>query len=297
MKKITVKNKTTPHIKRFAIFLSGIFIALSMVLAFSVETSMENVIQYIKQIKITYDWWNNTDTLIDLNSDWTWAVYMKWNVGINTSTPTEKLHVNWNTIIEWSIEWQKLKRNNSSSYLWLFGADYADNGAYIYLFGKNWNTADAGNLELYYGGYTNTWNLTISHQKDNWSTSYVVMIDESENVGIGTTRPQWKLDVNWNIVTNTTNFYLKNMSWENYLRLNNDGETTINAWQENDISLSINNSTKVKIINTPNTTNQTLTINWAIEVWQSNTGSAWAIKYSWWNFYWYNWSTRLQLNN
>jgi len=232
MTKLNIKRKAIQHVKKTAIFLSGMFIAISMVLAFSVETSMENVVQYIQQIIVTYDGGSNGDTLVDLNSDGTGTVYMKGNLGINTTTPSEKLEVNGNTLVNWSIEADRIRRSDTSSYLGLIGAQNDNDGAHIYLIGKDRNGSNAGNLELYYGGYTNTWSLVIIHQKDSWATSNVMVIDETEKVGIGTSSPKEKLEINGAILI---------------------GNTT--------------------------------------------TNNTWAIKYSGDNFYGYNWTTRLQLNN
>jgi len=86
------------RLKSFALFVSGVLIALSFSLhAFTIETTMVNVRQYIQELFVTSDGGADGDVYVHLNNDMNGEVYIAKKLAIGASGAIANLFVEWNT--------------------------------------------------------------------------------------------------------------------------------------------------------------------------------------------------------
>jgi len=126
------------------------------------------------------------------------------NVGIGVVSPSSKLDVD--GVIEVN---RHIKVGSDASYLGLYGSNTIHNGAYIDLFSADYPTDYGGKVRIRYGNFLDIAPTTacVDIRMSSDSTEYpVMMMDYDQNVGIGTTTPTQKLDVNGNVKVGDTLF-------------------------------------------------------------------------------------------
>jgi hypothetical protein len=140
----------------------------------------------------------------DLNTDARFVIDSSGNVGIGTTTPSEKLHVAGNIISASSASAGKLQFGTDTTAISL----YRDNGSDLVL-----HQGFASGNALYLGSLGSVFvNLDTNNNDTNKifavttnalkGGTELFRVQENGNVGIGTTTPGYKLDTS----TNTVNF-------------------------------------------------------------------------------------------
>lgn len=119
------------------------------------------------------------------------------NVGIGTTSPSEKLHVVGNTRLHGSVlfdTFREIKQASSTAQgVALTGGTSNTTGASISLYGST-NSAQAGNLYLSSGGAASTGSIIFRNYNGSSFNTHMT-IKDSGNVGIGTTSPSQRLHV------------------------------------------------------------------------------------------------------
>lgn len=194
-----------------------------------------------------YDGTGGTDGtwVIGTNGTNTWL--LKGNVGIGTTSPAAKLHVA-----------GSIRLNNGSGLGLINSSNTVVNG--VYLDGTNliYGMSHSGNTNIYAGNSINFRNTDGSVIK--------ATIDSSGNVGIGTTSPEQKLDVNGYIKTSGI---IKASSGSGYVLTGDGGHKALTNLQVTGTASALNalDVTKTFIYATVSS-NQTLGVSAAMTVGQ-----------------------------
>jgi len=239
------KTTKSQNWKSIVIFVSWLFIGLSALLitnAYVITTNISNAVQYLIRTVITSDgWvWTATNTLFDVNYNTSWNVYIKNNLGIWTTGPIQKLHVNGSIYAngqissEDSISSNGQIRGNDS--LWTRGIIYSHSTNEIFpnIFSNEanntWGIAIVGWWNLRYPSlYTETLNwyyykMLWLHLKQWKSWEVYLLNSENYNMYLWTSgRNDITITKDWEFVLrdNTTNAnciatWAIKFSWSNF---------------------------------------------------------------------------------
>jgi len=235
--------------KNIALFVSGIFITLSIgVWAFTIETSVANLVQYIKQIVITSNGWYTGDVYVDLNHNGTWEVYIKDRLAIWMSWSTANLAVSWivsiwtNTVISDTSAIVVWKDN---TVVWLYSVSLGWEGNSIYsdysvIVGwyENEVFAEYGVAMWYRASVNNTGTFVWADSQSGYFESMQenTFLVRAENwVGINTNDPKEALHISgaivlWNSENTTSVAGTIKFSWSNFYGYDGTGWLVFGTW-------------------------------------------------------------------
>ncbi len=188
------------------------------------------------QLEMTTDWydlsygvrikWDDTDGHYDSSGEtegdrWTWVAFRGYenslvvkngNVGIGTTSPTEKLDIDGNIQLRSTGEHADIHRVNNDHGLRLYATDtltYTPTGAAIQVFGND--AGLPGQLFMDSGAHDDA-ALIFRTAGTNGTITERMRISSSGNVGIGTTNPSYKLHVEGGVIDYLGYFYNDNIT-------------------------------------------------------------------------------------
>ena len=132
-----------------------------------------------------YSWGSEIDTLV--------IRWETWNVGIGTSAPDNKLEIKGSWSTTWDARYLLHIKDDTlvSTGAWgwiVFSARYTDTPNYSGYAAIQWERENSN-------GSNSAWALTLFSRPNGGDITERMRIDSSGNVGIGTTSPQWDLDL------------------------------------------------------------------------------------------------------
>ncbi len=292
-------------------FCAGLTVA-TLAHAFQIETSIINAVQYIKQVVVTSDGSDIWTVYMDINSNDNWEVYIKEKLAIGETGMDEQFYVSEDSFISWSTtsslfcgkagfcinldtlltgdlrnspEYQYITMRNSRS-TWLENSEITQSGTSIWI-GTNFPDEKLdvhGSLQINQTNGPNTNSLTIYHSdssvSSNDSLGKILFYNGDASVD-----------------TQLQSASLQSINTDSNGRYARFAIFTASGANEEAERLSITNDGNVGI--NDKTPGEKLSINGAVTIGDtsSTTPDAGTIKFSGTNFFGYNWSTRIQLDN